>query len=104
MSNVTEGRQFFILMMIGLATIAVTIFALWVSPYVFIDDSEALYRYMVLKIPVMLIDVFVLIGSLVILDFLTPEDSRVAINMNPTSASILYSAMLVSVAIAIAFG
>ena len=104
MSNVTEGRQFFILMMIGLATIAVTIFALWVSPYVFIDDSEALYRYMVLKIPVMLIDVFVLIGSLVILDFLTPEDSLVAINMNPTSASILYSAMLVSVAIAIAFG
>lgn len=104
MSNVTEGRQFFILLMIGLATIAATVFALWVSPYLFVDDTSALYRYMVLKIPAMLIDVFVLIGSLVILDFLTPEDSLVQINQNPTSVAILYSAMLVSVAIAIAFG
>lgn len=104
MSNTTEGRQFFILLMIGLATLAVTIFSLWISPYLFIDDTSALYRYMVLKIPAMLIDVFVLIGSLVILDFLTAEDSLVAINQNPTSTAMLYSAMLISVAIAIAFG
>jgi hypothetical protein len=104
MSNTTEGRQFFILLIIGLATIAVTIFALWVSPYLFVEDTSALYRYMVLKIPAMLIDVFVLLGAIVMMDFLTPEDSLASINQNPMSAAILYSAMLVSVAIAIAFG
>ena len=104
MNNATEGRQFFILFIIGLATLGATMFALWVSPLLFVDDTSALYRYMVLKIPAMLIDVFVLIGSLVILDFLTPEDSLVQINQSSTSTAILYSAMLVSVAIVIAFG
>ena len=104
MSNVTESRQLFILMMIGLATLATAIFALWVSPLLFVDDTSALYRYMVLKIPAMLIDVFVLLGAIVMMDFLTPEDSLAAINQSPMSAAILYSAMLLSVSIAIAFG
>ena len=104
MSNTTEGRQFFILVVIGLATLGATMFALWVSPYLFVDDTSALYRYMVLKIPAMLIDVFVLLGAVVMMDFLTPEDALASINQNPMSAAILYSAMLVSVAIAIAFG
>ena len=104
MSNTTEGRQFFILLIIGLATLGATMFALWISPLFFVDDTSALYRYMILKVPAMLIDVFVLLGAIVMMDFLTPEDSLAAINQSPMSAAILYSAMLLSVSIAIAFG
>ena len=82
----------------------VTAFSLWVSPLLFVDDTSALYRYMVLKLPSMMWDVFVLVGAIVMLDFLTPEDSLVQINQSPMSTAMLYSAMLLSVAIAIAFG
>ena len=104
MSNLTERNQLLTLLVIGAATLLVTAFSLWVSPLLFVDDTSALYRYMVLKLPSMMWDVFVLVGAIVMLDFLTPEDSLVTINQNPMSTAVLYSAMLLSVSIAIAFG
>ena len=104
MSNLTERNQLLTLLVIGAATLLVTAFSLWVSPLLFVDDTSALYRYMVLKLPSMMWDVFVLVGAIVMLDFLTPEDSLVQINQSPMSTAMLYSAMLLSVAIAIAFG
>ena len=104
MSNTTESKQLLILFLIGMATLIANIAALWIAPYLFTDDESALARFMVLKVPAMLLDVFVLIGSIVMLDFLTPEDSLVIINQSPISTAILYAAMLLSVSIAIAFG
>ena len=104
MSNLTERNQLLTLLVIGAATLLATAFSLWVSPLLFVDDTSALYRYMVLKLPSMMWDVFVLVGAIVMLDFLTPEDSLVQINQSPMSTAMLYSAMLLSVAIAIAFG
>jgi hypothetical protein len=104
MSLQTETRQLAILFSIGLLTIITTIAALWVSPLLFVDDTSALYRYMILKLPAILWDVFVLVGSVVIFDYITPEDTLAAINQNAIAATILYSALLLAVSIAIAFG
>lgn len=104
MSNYTESNQLLTLFILGVATLLVSIAALWISPFIFVDDTGALYRFMLLKVPTMLIDVFILIGALVMFDFFTPDDTLVSINQNPMAASILYSALLVSLALAIAFG
>lgn len=104
MSNYTESKQLLTLFFLGVATILVSIIALWISPFIFVDDTGALYRFMLLKVPTMLIDVFILIGALVMFDFFTPDDTLVNINQNPMAASILYSALLIGLAIAIAFG
>lgn len=100
----TENKQLIILFGIGILTAITTAIALWLSPLLFVDDTSALYRYIVLKVPSMLWDVFVLIGSVVMLDYLTPDDTLANIGQNAQSAAILYAAMLVSVSIAIAFG
>lgn len=104
MTNSTENRQFLTLMGIGAVTILTNVFALVIAPYLFIDDTTAIARYLLLKVPAMLIDAFILIGSLVILDYLTPEDSLVTINQNPMSTAILYASMIIGLSIAIAFG
>lgn len=104
MSNYTEKKQLLILFFIGLATVFSIAFALGISPLVFVDDTAALYRFMLLKVPTMLMDAFILIGALVMFDFLTPDDTLVNINQDPMSASILCSSLLIGLAIAIAFG
>lgn len=104
MSLQTENRQLIILFFIGVLTIAATGIALWISPYLFVDDTSALYRYMILKLPAMLWDVFVLLGAVVVLDYLTPEDTLANISANAQAAAILYASMIVGVSMAIAFG
>lgn len=104
MSNTTESKQLLILFLIGMATLIANIVALWIAPYLFTDDESALARFILLRVPAILMNVFVLLGSIVILDFLTDEDSLVIINQNPMAVAMLYSAMLVSVAMTIAFG
>lgn len=104
MSFQTENRQLITLLGIGVLTAITTAIALWISPHFFVDDTDALYRFMILKIPALLWDVFVVIGSLVILDYLTPDDTLAGIAMNHQSAAILYAAVVVGVSMAIAFG
>lgn len=102
--NATEIRQFKYLLGIGVFVTAVTAFSLWIAPMFFIDDTSAVTRYLILKIPPMLIDVFILIASLVLFDFISHEDSLATIYKDPMATSILYSALLIALGVAIAFG
>ena len=100
----TEFSQAKYLLWIGGVVMLITALSLWLAPYFFVEDTSAVTRYMILKIPPMLIDVWVLIGSLVLFDLVTPADSLECINKDPLSTAILYSALLIGVSIAIAFG
>lgn len=103
-TNNTELKQFKWLMGIGAFVVFVTAISIWLAPYVFIEDTSAITRYMILKIPPMFIDVFILIASLVLFDFIGHEDSLCKIYESSIATSILYSALVLGVAIAIAFG
>lgn len=100
----TEVNQAKVLLWIGGVVVLVTAFALWISPYFFIEDQSAIYRYMILKVPPMLMDIFVLIAAVVLFDFITPADALDCIHKDPLSTSILYSSLIIGVSLAIAFG
>lgn len=100
----TEKRQAKFLLGIGLVTVVSVALSIWLAPYFFVEDTSAVTRYMILKIPPMMVDIFVLIGGLVLLDFINHEDSLSNINKDPMATSILYSALLIALGISIAFG
>lgn len=92
--------------LIGIAAFVflVCIVAVWIGPYFFVDDTYAITRYLILKIPTMCIDILALVGSLVLFDFICPEDTLSTIVRNPMSAALLYSALLIALGLAISFG
>lgn len=100
----TEYHQIKMLGLVAILVFGIVGLFIWAAPYFFIDDTMAIYRYMILKIPTMLLDVFVLIFSLVLFDFIGKEKVISNISKDPMSASVLYSALLVAMGIAIAFG
>lgn len=100
----TEIKQFKYLLGIGLFTGIVVAASLWIAPYLWVDDTSAIARFLVLKVPPMFIDAFVLIGALVLFDFIGDEDSLSCIYKDPMATSILYSALVISLGISIAFG
>lgn len=100
----TEARQLKYLLLIGIAVMVIVGISLWISPYFFIEDESALYRYALLKFPQMMIDIFALLAAIVVFDFITPEDSLCTIYKDSMATSVLYSALVIASAIAIAFG
>lgn len=100
----TERRQIWNLLGIGMAVFAVMAVSLWVSPYFFVEDTAALYRYALIKLPSMFLGMFALISGLVLLDLTTYEDSLRCIFQDAMATAILFSAFILSLGIVIAFG
>lgn len=100
----TEKHQAKHLAWVGAVVVIVTALSLWLSPYFFVEDTNAIYRYMILKVPPIFINMFALLTGLVLADFLTESDSLDCINKDPMATSVLYSAFLIALGVTIAFG
>ncbi len=99
-----ELKHFLELLVIGLIALGVLGASLWLSPYFFSQDTEALYRYVLLRGPWALVSIFILISSVIMFDYVTPGDSLKRIYDDPFSTSMVMSALIVSVGLIIAFG
>jgi hypothetical protein len=100
----TETRQVWNLLGIGSVVFLVMAISLWVSPYIFTEDTSALYRYALIKLPSIFLNIFALIAGLVLLDLTTDEDSLKCVFQDAMSTSILFSAFVIAMGLAIAFG
>ena len=100
----TEKRQIWNLLGIGIAVFAVMAISLWLSPYFFVEDTSALYRYALIKLPSMFLGMFALISGLVLLDLTTYEDSLKCIFQDAMATAMLFSAFVLSLGLVIAFG
>ena len=99
-----EIRQFWHLAWIGVIVTGILAISLWVSPWVFTEDPDGLYRYILLKTPIALISIWLIILSGCVFDWITPRNSLETIATNPIASAILYAALFVALSITMAFG
>ena len=59
--NSVEITQFRHLVEIGLIVFGLLGLSLWISPWVFTEDPDGLYRYILLKTPIALISIWLII-------------------------------------------
>ena len=97
-------KEFLQLSLIGLLALVVLGASLWLSPIFFGQDTDALYRYVLLRGPWALVSVFILISSAILFDYVTPGDSLRRVYDDPMATSVLMSALIVSVSLIVAFG
>jgi hypothetical protein len=99
-----EIHQFWHLAWIGTIVTGVLAASLWISPWVFTEDPDGLYRYILLKTPIALISIWLIILSGCVFDWITPRNSLETIATNPIASAILYAALFVALSITMAFG
>jgi hypothetical protein len=99
-----EIHQFWHLAWIGVIVTGILAISLWVSPWIFTEDPDGLYRYILLKTPIALISIWLIIFSGCVFDWITPRNSLETIATNPIASAILYAALFVALSITMAFG
>jgi hypothetical protein len=99
-----EIHQFWHLAWIGVIVTGILAISLWISPRIFTEDPQGLYRYISLKGPIALISIWLIISSGCIFDWITPGNSLKTIATNPIASAILYAALFVALSITMAFG
>ncbi len=102
--NGGETTRFVELSVIGMVASVVLAASLWLSPIFFGQDTDALYRYVMLRGPWAIASIFILISSVILFDYVTPGDSVKRVYDDPMATSLLMSSLIVSVALIIAFG
>jgi hypothetical protein len=78
--------------------------SLWISPYLFDSDPESFWRYILLKFPYGVVQAVFLLLMVCLADFIMPRDSLDCIAREPVSNAIFYSALIIALAIIMAFG
>lgn len=102
--NEVEIHQFWHLAWTGLIIFMFLGLCLWMSPGVFTEDPDGLYRYVLLKTPIALVSIWLIIASGCIFDSITVGNSLKIIASNPMASAILYAALFVALSITMAFG
>lgn len=96
----TQFKQLFVVVAVAAVTLGVS---LWISPYLFDSDPEAFWRYILLKFPYSVVQAVFLLLMLCVADFIMPRDSLDCIAKEPMSNALFYSAIVISLAIIMAF-
>ena len=100
----SETKAFLHLSCIGGLAALILAAILWLSPIFFGQDTDALYRYVLLRGPWALVSIFILTSSVILFDQVTPGESLRRVHDDPMATSVLMSALVVSVSLIIAFG
>lgn len=99
-----EYAQWKHLLWITFGAIVIMAVSLFVSPYLFPTDPEAFYRYVLLKVPLSIVQSVVLLMGICLADLITPRHSLDCISKEPMSNSVFYSAFVIALAMIMTFG
>lgn len=78
-------------------------FCLWAYPQVDKETPNALLMALLLRVPIMVVGIAALIGSLMFLDFVTHEDWFELIAKNPLGCAYVATGLMLATALLVAF-